>query len=173
MAVQLEHSTRDSLGGPTRRLPLLREEVATEAGTELPEFRFYEPRAGHPDWASLRREAIALAQQLRPGLSAPASWSSDQLRRLRAYRTAAKNFAVNRRLVREGREDLRPLYFIWTLLRSCNFACTYCDDHQGRKYPDPDVDVGLLGAHPSFRDHAHAVASLGAPKATTGCHAPW
>ena len=42
-----------------------------------------------------------------------------------------------------GREDLRPLYFIWTTTRACNFACGYCDDHRGRKYPDLPND-GVL-----------------------------
>ena len=40
------------------------------------------------------------------------------------------------------REDLLPLYFIWTTHRTCNFSCTYCDDHRGSKYPDlPDDDT--------------------------------
>ncbi len=55
---------------------------------------------------------------------------------MRAWRTAGANYLHNRRLSRAGREDLRPLYFIWTLLRECNFCCTYCDDHRGQRYPE-------------------------------------
>jgi MoaA/NifB/PqqE/SkfB family radical SAM enzyme len=55
---------------------------------------------------------------------------------MNASRTAVENYATNRTLHHARREDFLPLYFIWTLLRTCNFACTYCDDHRGRKYPD-------------------------------------
>jgi MoaA/NifB/PqqE/SkfB family radical SAM enzyme len=50
--------------------------------------------------------------------------------------TAARSFAENRRRARAGREDLLPLYFIWTTHRGCNFLCSYCDDHRGRRYPE-------------------------------------
>ncbi len=102
----------------------------------LPEFALYEPRAGHPDWQRLAREAIDLAAELRPHLETPLTGLAEARRRARAYRTAAAAYLENRRLDRAGREDLRPLYFIWTALRTCNFACAYCDDHRGRKYPD-------------------------------------
>ncbi len=83
----------------------------------------------------LEREARALAADLLPTLDRPRV-SRVRLRRARAYWTAARNFVDNRRLARQGREDLHPLYFIWTLLRTCNFSCSYCDDHRGSKYPD-------------------------------------
>jgi MoaA/NifB/PqqE/SkfB family radical SAM enzyme len=66
----------------------------------------------------------------------PASGLRARKRQLAAQFTAFKNFIFNRRLHREGREDFRPLYFIWTTLRDCNFRCSYCDDHRGRRYPD-------------------------------------
>ena len=99
-------------------------------------FSRYTPRPGHPDWASLIPRARELAAELLPGLERPRRGRARWRRRLAAYRTAGSNYLINRRLHREGREDLRPLYFIWTTLRACNFACTYCDDHQGRRYPD-------------------------------------
>lgn len=106
------------------------------APAPLPAFRRYHPRAGHPDWPRLAGEANALAAeflpQLAPPLRGPAAWR----RRSASWRTAVSNYLENRRRARAGREDLLPLYFIWTTLRSCNFRCAYCDDHQGAKYPD-------------------------------------
>ncbi len=102
----------------------------------LPDFSLYRPRRGHPDWQRLGQEAHAIAREVRPKLATPQRGWSERRRRWRAYKTAVGNFFANRRLTRAGREDLRPLYYIWTTLRSCNFSCTYCDDHRGRKYPD-------------------------------------
>ena len=112
------------------------DEPRAVAPAGLPEFDLYEPRAGHPDWPRLAKEARALAAELRPRLERRRRGRAEHTRRLRAYGTALRNFAVNWRMERAGREDLRPLYFIWTTLRACNFACDYCDDHPGRKYPD-------------------------------------
>ncbi len=109
----------------------------------LPEFARYQPRAGHPDWPRLAAEARTLADELRPELEPRRRGWAEIRRRARSHRTALHNFFVNRRLERSGRHDLRPLYFIWTTLRRCNFACDYCCDHQGRKYPDLSDD-GVL-----------------------------
>jgi len=106
-------------------------------------FDLYTPRTGHPDWTALEREANAIVDAVRPQLAAPRSLLADSRRRARSYATAAANYRVNRAMARAGREDLRPLYFIWTTLRSCNFDCAYCDDHRGRKYPDL-CDDGVL-----------------------------
>lgn len=102
----------------------------------LPEFQLYQPRAGHPDWPVLMQEARELAAELRPLLSKPDNAMRNLRRRMSSYRTLAQNYLYNRKLTQDGREDLRPLYFIWTLLRTCNFACEYCDDHQGHRYPE-------------------------------------
>lgn len=128
----------------------------------LPEFALYEPRPGHPDWQRLGREAIDLAAELRPHLEAPLTGLAEARRRASAYRTAAASYLANRRLDRAGREDLRPLYFIWTTLRTCNFACSYCDDHRGRKYPDLPND-GVLDtarAHALLRIMRTGTASV-------------
>jgi MoaA/NifB/PqqE/SkfB family radical SAM enzyme len=106
------------------------------AGISPPEFDLYHPRAGHPDWLRLRAEAVERARRLRATLVRPRQGWPEYRRRLRSYATAARNYLTNRRLMRDGRGDLRPLYFIWTLLRSCNFRCEYCDDHRGRRYPE-------------------------------------
>ena len=111
---------------------------------------FYRPAAGHPDVSSMLVEARDLALELLPRLERPRTGWPEQRRQARAYATFARNFARNRRLAKQGRHDLRPLYFIWTLLRSCNFACTYCDDHRGRKYPDLPND-GVLSTEQGLR----------------------
>lgn len=111
-----------------------------DAGQAVPdglsEFRLYRPRAGHPDWRRLQSEADEIDRRLRPRLEPPRRGWRERRRRWHAYATTARNYAANRRLLRAGREDLRPLYFIWTVLRTCNFRCEYCDDHRGRRYPD-------------------------------------
>ena len=89
-----------------------------------------------PDWECLQHQAPALAAELLPGLEPPRRGLPDLRRRLSAQGTALRNYGQNWLRHRQGREDLRPLYFIWTTLRSCNFDCSYCDDHRGRKYPD-------------------------------------
>ena len=128
-----------ALGGdqrsPTRRR-------ASTPGS-LPEFKLYQPKPGHPDWPRLAAKAKELAAELRPKLVRPRRDVAHYARISKAYRTLARNYLHNRELSRQGREDLRPLYFVWTMLRSCNFRCEYCDDHRGRKYPDMSDD-GVL-----------------------------
>lgn len=124
---------------PRRSLPVFELRRAPRA---LAEARHYRPRVGHPDLPALLVEACALASRLRPTLARPAPLHVDARRRARSLATAATGFVENRRRAREGREDLVPLYFIWTTHRTCNFSCTYCDDHRGAKYPDlPDDDA--------------------------------
>jgi len=109
-----------------------------ESASRLPEFRRYVPRPGHPDWRRLSDEARDLAASVRPLLETPRSGPREWRRRARAYATAAGNYAENQRRARAGREDLLPLYFIWTTLRPSNFRCGYCDDHRGARYPELD-----------------------------------
>lgn len=134
---------------PARQNHRPRVHRASEAPGGLPAFHHYRPQPGHPDWPRLAEEARALAEQLRPGLAQPERGARRHRRIARAYRTAARNYLDNRALSRAGREDLRPLYFIWTLLRSCNFLCKYCDDHRGRKYPELSNE-GVLDTTQAF-----------------------
>ncbi|MBI2069631.1 MAG: radical SAM protein [Elusimicrobia bacterium] len=106
-------------------------------------FNFYHPEKNHPDWSSLLREAQGLSKELLPLLDRPQKRTDFWRRRLAAGKTAIKNYGLNRSLKKRGREDFRPLYFIWTLTRVCNFSCIYCDDHTGRKYPDLS-NAGML-----------------------------
>lgn len=124
---------------PTHKKPIpaaLTLEYSAPVPHPLPEFKLYRPLPGHPDWPRLANEAKTLAAEIRPLLDPPRKGWAETRRKLSSYRTLARNYFTNRKLARAGREDLRPLYFIWTTLRSCNFSCTYCDDHMGRKYPD-------------------------------------
>ena len=89
-----------------------------------------------------RRRLAAEAESLLRGLERP-SRLDDGVRRAVAYRTALSSFVENRRRARAGREDLLPLYFIWTVSRHCNFLCDYCDDHRGRRYPELPRDGEL------------------------------
>lgn len=88
------------------------------------------------DQNRLLDEARAQARHLLPLLDPPETRPVAWRRKARSWRTATRNLVENRRRARAGREDLLPLYFIWTTLRPCNFSCTYCDDHRGNKYPD-------------------------------------
>lgn len=97
-------------------------------------FHHYKPLPGHPGWDTLYQEARTLAEEIRPTLEKP-NLKIDRRRRLSAYWTTIKNYLTNRKRAKKGRGDLMPLYFIWTTLRSCNFVCSYCDDHQGKAYP--------------------------------------
>lgn len=98
----------------------------------------HRPRPGHPDWARLVAEARELAARLGPKLQAPRRGWREASRRAASYRTAVTGYLENRKRVKSGREDLLPLYFIWTTLRPCNFRCDYCDDHRGARYPELD-----------------------------------
>lgn len=99
-------------------------------------FSHYTPRPGHPDWPALEQRARDKAARLLSTLEAPRSRGEDAPRIARSLATAARSFAHNRARARSGREDLLPLYFIWTTHRTCNFRCSYCDDHRGRRYPE-------------------------------------
>ena len=113
-------------------------------------FRLYRPRPGHPDWTRLQAEAVELAQRLLPRLDPPRTGLVERRRRWRSYATTVRCYLRNRRLVRAGREDLRPLYFIWTVHWPCNFRCDYCDDHRGERYPELPKD-GVLSTEDGLR----------------------
>jgi MoaA/NifB/PqqE/SkfB family radical SAM enzyme len=102
----------------------------------LEAFDRYVPRPGHPDWLRLDAEAEALAAEILPTLERPRTGPREWFRRARSWATGIRTYFRNLLRHWAGRQDLLPLYFVWTTLRACNFACTYCDDHRGRKYPD-------------------------------------
>ncbi len=124
--------------------------IPIDSPSAPPNWQLHTPQTGQPDWPTLAREAAAIAADVLPRLERPQTGLALHKRRLRAWRTAAANYLHNRRLAKAGREDLRPLYFIWTVLRTCNFLCTYCDDHRGRKYPELSTE-GTLNTEDALR----------------------
>lgn len=86
--------------------------------------------------ADLEAEGLELGEQLRGSLDPAVRGLADTRRRLSSYHKAAESWIVNKRRLGRGDECLRPTYFIWTMTNRCNFACEYCDNHRGQKYPD-------------------------------------
>lgn len=114
-------------------------------------FRLYRPKEGHPDFHACQEEARQLAEEIKPRIKkdrdiTPADRMRDAARKAKSLKKLAENFRVNRQRYKIGDHALRPLYVIWTMLNTCNFRCTYCDNHQGKAYyniPDPDaLDTG-------------------------------
>ncbi|MBT3981775.1 MAG: radical SAM protein [Bacteriovoracaceae bacterium] len=99
-------------------------------------FKFFTPRQEHPDFDQLNFEAKALAQEATKTQELPQTGIQKLKRMFKSYKTTAINWIKNKKRVSENREDLLPLYFIWSILRTCNFLCDYCDDHRGNKYPE-------------------------------------
>lgn len=87
------------------------------------------------DWPALHEAADRLVAAVAPMIPAR-SRSVEIRRRVGSLRTFAGNMRINRKRLREGNEAIRPLFYIWTMLNACNFACGYCDNHRGEKYPD-------------------------------------
>ncbi len=109
-------------------------------------FTKYTPKDGHPDFQECLKEALELAEKIRPVILKDGDLTAYQKfkkvkRQISSYSQTVENFFVNRKRYRSGNHSLRPLYAIWTMLNKCNFSCKYCDNHQGNLYPDmPDPD---------------------------------
>ena len=102
-------------------------------------FRLYKPKADHPDWEKLHEQAVEEARQIAPLIHTDADdtlidKSADRIRKAKSLATAINNYRINRKRWKDGNHALRPMYFIWTMLYSCNFRCAYCDDHRGNHY---------------------------------------
>lgn len=102
-------------------------------------FRHYQPQDGHPDWKAIHEQAIEQAREIEPLIHVDADdtiidKAADRLRKAKSLATAGQNYLINKKRWKEGNHALRPMYFIWTMLYSCNFRCTYCDDHRGNAY---------------------------------------
>ncbi len=102
-------------------------------------FRHYKPGKGHPDWKKLHAQAVELAREIAPLIHTDADdtavdKAADRLRKAKSLVTTVNSYKINRKRFKEGNHALRPMYFIWSMLYSCNFRCTYCDDHRGNHY---------------------------------------
>jgi len=110
------------------------------------DLRYYTPKGGYPDLSACMEEAQDLVLKIRPIIKKQAELTAadkmrDAARKAKALSAMAENFVINRRRYHRGDHALRPLYVIWTMLNTCNFRCSYCDNHQGEHYydiPDPD-----------------------------------
>lgn len=122
-------------------------------------FNFYKPKSDHPDWKKIHEEAIELARQIEPLIHKDSDdtivdKTADKIRKAKSVATAVENYRINRKRWKEGCHALRPMYFIWTMLYSCNFRCTYCDDHRGNAY------YMLEDAPLSFKDRVRVLKTM-------------
>jgi len=102
-------------------------------------FSRYKPGDGHPDWKLIHDKAVAQAREIAPLIHKDADdtavdKTADRVRKAKSLATAINNYRINRGRWNRGNHALRPMYFIWTLHYTCNFRCTYCDDHRGNHY---------------------------------------
>jgi len=112
-----------------------------------PDFRRYTQREGHPDWDSVWADSAALASDalkvIECDTGVPGELIAEAQRVSGALATTAKSMLKNHARVRRGNHTLIPPYFIWTMHNTCNFRCSYCDNHSGKKYFDLPNDGTL------------------------------
>ena len=122
-------------------------------------FHHYQPQSDHPDWKAVQEQAVSEARAIAAQIHLDADdtivvRAADRLRKLKGLATAANNYRINRGRWQAGNHALRPMYFIWSMLYTCNFRCTYCDDHRGNHYYDlPDAPM-------SFADRARMLRTM-------------
>jgi len=113
-------------------------EISSSIESLKPVFKLYKPSAGHPGWEQIFRDAEDQARQIAQVITLDRHTLPEKLalekRRWAGYKTAAQNYFINRKRLRDHNHSFRPLYYIWTMLNACNFRCAYCDDHMGRSY---------------------------------------
>ncbi|HOL17630.1 MAG TPA: radical SAM protein [Bacillota bacterium] len=105
----------------------------------FPPFKLYRPQGDHPDWETLKHEALELAAAIGCNLDRSSSFLQRSLLGERKRAGIAKmlqSFRTNKRRMDRGRHNFVPLFYIWTMTNRCNFDCTYCSDHRGSTYPE-------------------------------------
>lgn len=104
----------------------------------FPKFHHYQPKAHHPNWDEMFREAgmlaIKIAQKI-PHTKTPLAGTFFQKRKLLALLKTLKNLFINKRRMAKGNHNFIPIFYIWTMTNNCNFLCSYCSNHRGGKYP--------------------------------------
>lgn len=104
------------------------------------QFKRYSPRPGHPDWDEISRRADELVTEalkvIETDTSSPREKLAETRRVADALTTSGKSILTSRRRLKEGSHTLLPAFFIWTMHNTCNFRCSYCDNHGGKKYFD-------------------------------------
>lgn len=102
-------------------------------------FKNYKHHSENINWKNALQEAETLYNEIAPKLFKQSDASLKEktkkyYRKFRGFKQSAANYIINKRRLSAGNHALRPLYTIWTMLNSCNFRCTYCDNHQGESY---------------------------------------
>jgi MoaA/NifB/PqqE/SkfB family radical SAM enzyme len=106
---------------------------------QLPPFRLYQPKPTHPNWHELYREAAKLAWDIAQNIDLkkdPLTGTIFQKRKFLALIKTLKNLFINKEKMAKNDHNFVPLFYIWTMTNQCNFLCSYCSNHRGRKYPE-------------------------------------
>jgi len=99
----------------------------------------YKPKAHHPDWGQLSREAAELAIKILKNAKLKTNYLQGTLFQRRKVITllrTLRNMVGNKLKMAKGDHNFMPLFYIWTMTNNCNFRCTYCSNHRGQLYPD-------------------------------------
>lgn len=113
--------------------------------------KLYTPLAGHPDWDRIERMACELERTALSVIDTDTGSAQEKLgeanRVASALATAAETYTTNRKRLKNDDHTLLPPYIIWTMHNTCNFRCSYCDNHRGEKYFDLPNESLLDTAH--------------------------
>lgn len=103
-------------------------------------FKRYVSRDGHPDWDVVKSRSESLAAEALEVIEvddgSPSELFAETQRIARALVTTSRTTIKNRARVKKNDYTLIPPFFIWTMHNTCNFRCSYCDNHSGEKYFD-------------------------------------
>ena len=129
-------------------------------------FSRYKRKDDHPDWKAIQEKAVSQAREIAPIIHKDSDdtvvdKAADAIRKAKSVATATGNYFENRKRWKAGVHALRPMYFIWTLLYTCNFRCTYCDDHRGNHYYElDDSPLDFKGRSEIFRKMRQVTSSV-------------
>ncbi|HOC92971.1 MAG TPA: radical SAM protein [bacterium] len=103
-------------------------------------FKNYAPRGGHPNWNDIERRADELVAKASEVIEFDDNTIAERVRETervsKALATTAVSASKNYTRFKNGNHAVLPPYFIWTMHNTCNFRCSYCDNHRGEKYFD-------------------------------------
>lgn len=107
----------------------------------------YKPLPGHPRPADVNARADELVKQALEVIDTDTGTlqeSVDKAKRVAdALTTVLKSYRTNYKRFHADDHTLIPPYIIWTMHNTCNFRCSYCDNHRGEKYFDLKNDGKL------------------------------
>jgi MoaA/NifB/PqqE/SkfB family radical SAM enzyme len=107
----------------------------------------YKPLPGHPRPADINARADELVKQALKVIETDKHTLKEKIdeaqRVADALTTTAQSYAANYKRLSMNDHTLLPPYMIWTMHNTCNFRCSYCDNHRGEKYFDLKNDGKL------------------------------